>query len=133
MDVFEASPGLRIESVLVSPDSDGTYFYRGTCYEPDGETSYSSVIVDLPATQVTDPGVGDFFVEEELSVVEIHGLLFEYDQERKIYSYSVGSREWYSVKAVERNGDHYLLQKYGLQKDDSSDDVYDVYCLYAVE
>ena len=85
--VFAGAPGLRIESALasVSPDSNGTYDFRGTCFEPDGETWTGYVRIDLLAGPSTDPGVGDFFAEEELPVVEFDGFRYEFDQERKIY------------------------------------------------
>ena len=123
-EVFEEAPGLRVESALavVTPHSDGKYEFYGTCFEPDGETWSSYVLIDLLARQSTDQGVGDFFAEEELSAVKINGRRSEFDQERKIYV----RLETSVFKAVDRNGDKYLLEE--LRSPDGSH-----YCVYALE
>ena len=124
-EVFEEAEGLRIESVLalVPPHyDDGKYYYDGTCFKANGETFASIYMrIDLLARQSTDPGVGDFFVEEELSVVFFDGRRHEYDQERGIYA-AIAS----SFKAVDRNGEHYLLEH--LYSPDEA-----TYCVYALE
>ena len=122
-EVFEEAEGLRIESVLalVTPSSNGKYYLQGTCFEPDGETWTNGVIVNLPARPSADPGAGDFFVEEELSAVEFNNYRYEYDRERGVYVAMPSS-----FKAVERNGEHYLLEEYPLP--DEID-----YCVYALE
>ena len=123
-EVFEAAQGLRMESALalVSPhDDDGYYYYKGTCFGSNGETSTGYVRIFLLARPSTDPGVGDFFVEEEPSVVDFYGYLYEYDRERGIYAHIASS-----FKAVERNGEHYLLEK--LSSPDETD-----YCVWALE
>lgn len=125
-EAFEEAEGAALtESVLalVAPGSDGVYYLWGTCFKPDGETLDYVVSVDLLAKQSTDSGVGDFFAEEELSVVAFNGELHEYDRERRVYVLPVYVT--YSFKVVERNGDNYLLEKRGF--DEST------YCVYAIK
>ena len=122
-EVFEEAEGLRIESVLasVSPHYDETYYYEGTCFESDGETWTSYLRINLLTGQSTDSGVGDFFVEEELSVVVFDGFRHEFDQEMGAYV-----RIASSFKAVDRNGEHYLLEhRYSPDRAD--------YCVWAIE
>ena len=122
--VFEEAEGLRIESALasVTPYSAGMYEFRGTCFEPDGETWNRYIMVDLLATPSADPGVGDFFAEEELSAVEINARRYEFDREKKTYVH----QGILVFKVVERSGKNYLLEE--LRSSDGA-----VYCVSAIE